>query len=402
MATSKPLPHELLKCIPRYDGTAYKLPHFISTCEDLQRAYCTDHIVEKEGNHWLLFKTALCHLEGPAEAVAYNNSCSTLTELINSLKQNFADNRPVPELIAEISAMCSFNREHPIDFLNRLEEKRTHVITKYKIDGVSGELLTNLIHQLNATLVNTFVHGVHPTLGSHLQVLQIQNLDDARSKLINDCSIVLNQLNLNRTENRFFQASNTFRTPNYESSYQSQSRQNRNTQNFFQSRQRRFQNNERFYQPHFQQQSFYSPPSSSQPHNFQQSFSSPNFQQQRNLQQQNFQQRFPQQQNFQQRFPQQQNSNFKPSTPINNSSNTVSMRTQRTDPVQKLRNYKSPYEVNYLEEDHLDCQSSEYTQNPIQNMQSQLDTLTESLNKLTDHFLGSGPRYATDPPSDST
>ncbi|RZF38379.1 hypothetical protein LSTR_LSTR015087 [Laodelphax striatellus] len=241
MATiNKPLPHELLKCIPRYDGTPYKLPQFISTCEDLLNAYCTDDIKEKDGNHWLLFKTAMCHLEGPAEAVAYNNSCATLVELISSLKQNFADNRPVPELIAEISVMCSFNGEHPIEFLNRLEEKRTHVLTKYKIDGVSGELLKNLINQLNATLVNTFVHGVHPTLGSHLQVLQIQNLDDARSKLINDCSIVLQQLNLNRTTdlinrngNRFSHSPSTYRIPNHENSFQTQGRPNRHSQIFF-------------------------------------------------------------------------------------------------------------------------------------------------------------------------
>lgn len=48
--------------------------------------------------------------------------------------------------------------------------------------------------QLDATLVRTLVDGVHPSLASHLQVLNIPTLDDAPHKLINDSSIILQQL----------------------------------------------------------------------------------------------------------------------------------------------------------------------------------------------------------------
>lgn len=78
--TSKPLPHELLKFIPHYDGSAYKLPNFLKTLDELFSGYCTDTIVEKDHNHWLIFKAALSKLEGPAEAVAFNNNCSILTD----------------------------------------------------------------------------------------------------------------------------------------------------------------------------------------------------------------------------------------------------------------------------------------------------------------------------------
>lgn len=387
MATiTKPIPHELLRYIPHYDGTSHKLHQFISTCEDLSIGYCADNIQEKEANHWILFKAAMCKLEGPAEAVAFNNSCSSIKDLIKSLKQNFADNRSVPELIAELTVMKSYQREHPIEFLNRLNEKRTNVITKYKLDGVTGLLLENLICQLNATLVNTFVHGVHPTLGSHLQVLQVQDLDDARNKLINDCSIVLQQLRykttietMNRVDSRkHSNNTTTFRNPNYEQNFQKQWSHD----NSFEQTHRPFQSRQQFSPHNVQQTNF--------PQNFQQNFSNQSFQKQ------NYRPNF-QQQRFPQQSFQQQNSNFKPNTQVS-SSNTVSMRTQRTDPVQKLKTYRSPYEVNYLEEEPED----NYNQSPIEAMQCQINTLTESLNKLTNHFLESGPQFSEDPPSDST
>lgn len=90
-------------------------------------------------------------------------------------------------------------REHPIDFLNGSEEKRSTVITRYRLAGVSGNLLKHLTQQLNATLVRSSVHGVLPSLGSHLQVLKINDLDEASNSLINDCSIILQQLKYSST-----------------------------------------------------------------------------------------------------------------------------------------------------------------------------------------------------------
>lgn len=175
------------------------MPNFIFTLEELYSVYCNEATKERDGNYWLLFKAVLSHLEGPAEAVVNNNNCSNVIELNNALKNNFADNRTIPDLIAELALMKCRPREHPIEFFNRLEEKRTTVITRYKLDGITDDLLTDLTRQLNATLIRTLTHGVHPTLGSHLQLLQIKTLKDARNKLINDCSIVLQQLKFSTT-----------------------------------------------------------------------------------------------------------------------------------------------------------------------------------------------------------
>lgn len=386
---SKPLPQEILKYIPRYEGTAYKLPNFILTCEEIFTTYCNEDVREATANHWLLFKAALYHLEGPAEAVAYNNNCQNISELLHALKRNFADNRTIPDLIAELAVMKSYPKEHPIEFINRLDEKRTTVITRYRIDGISGELLKQLTDQLNATLVRTLIHGVHPSLGSHLQVLQIQDLEDARSKLINDCSIILDNLKystsidiVNKLDLRKYnQPSMPFRIPNHDFtrsrvpvqnfqgysgniqppafSWPGHSFQNPNSQqqNYFRNQTPNFRNP----QPHFQA------------HNFTHTNTRPQYN---------------------------QISNNRPQyNPKWNSQNTVSMRTVRSNkPFQKRDNFISPYEITYLEEEKNNESSTE----SIRSMQGQINSLTEAVSKLTTHFLEQGHSFPEDPPPNSS
>lgn len=395
MPVSKPIPHDILKFIPQYDGTCYKLPQFISTCQELYDSYCNETITERSENHWLIFRAAVSRLSGPAEAVVFNNNCETITAMIAALKTNFADNRAVPDLIAEITFMKSYSNEHPIEFVNRLDEKRTTVLTKYKLDGISGELLNNLMRQLNATLTRTLIHGVHPVLGSHLQILQIQNLDDARHKLINDCSIVLRNLNfksnvdtINKIDSRAFnhtpmRSFNT-RTPDFLATNKTftNSFSKSKTPNFFRSNNNGFQK-------------------TSPQNNFQQPFA----------QNKGFQQNFPPNQTAQ--FPQQQranqfnnfvhnNSQFR--QPQNNntkwdSQNTVSMRTVQSNPSNRFKT-KSPFEVNYLDDSLEPTDNS--TQNfdvDIQSMQSQLNSLTDAINNMQAHFLEVGS-YPEETPSD--
>jgi hypothetical protein len=191
---SKPIPQEILKYIPVYDGSPIRLAHYIEIVSDISTNYCVASVTENSANHWMLFNAALSKLVGPAENIGYNNNCSNVKELLEALKRNFADSRTAQDIIYEITTMKSHHKESPIDFLNRLSEKRTTVLTKYKLDNISGETLTRLITQLDFTLVRTLCYGVHPQLGEYLQILQINNLDDARHKLINDCTLIMNRL----------------------------------------------------------------------------------------------------------------------------------------------------------------------------------------------------------------
>lgn len=253
-----------------------------------------------------------------------------------------------------------------------MDEKRTIIVTRYKIDRVEEDLLKQLLTQLDATLVRTFVHGVHPTLGAHLQVLKIQNLNDARSKLINDCSIILTQLKHNST----FEAMNkldvqkfkpNFNIPNFKPNFNQQP--------------------PKFQPPTFQQQP--------KPFNNFNNFNQYRPQFQRSYQQPQFQQNSPKwnsqntvsMRSVQPQRQYNQHQNF----PKWNSQNTVSMKT-------KPRQFISPYEITYLDSNPDDQTHQEFSPqfdeqpqtNEFQKLQQQINSLTENMNKLTDHFLERG------------
>lgn len=357
MPESKPLPHEILKFIPKFDGAPFKLANFISILDEIFNEYCSDEITEHASNHWLLLRSAICRLEGPAEAAAFNNNVNCVSSLKHVLVKNFADNRTIPDLLAEIATMKSFHREHPIEFLNRLDEKRTHVVTKYRLDGLTQPVLGILTEQLNTTIIRTLVHGVHPQLGAHLQVLGPKDLDEARSMLINNCNIVLQQLRfgtsidlINKFDfKRYSPAPNFHKNPNlirpirnnYQSNFSPQ-----NTQNFRPQ-----------YTPRFP---------SNHPNNPEHPFN-----------------------RSRQNFDRGENQKW-------NSQNTVSMRTVNSRKQFDHKKYLSPYELNHVSESvnpHMEENAR---------LQSQIQDLSNTVSKLSDtlhHFLEVGPTSHESPPN---
>lgn len=132
-------------------------------------------------------------------------------------KNNFADSRSIPQWMTELISMRSYNQEHPLNFLNRLIAKRTTIVTKYKLENVEGLALKMLLEQLDTQLVNVLCNGIPTSLGVHLQTLQIKDLNDARSKLINNSHLLLKQLgfhndmtNLNKNINKPNKPNNNF------------------------------------------------------------------------------------------------------------------------------------------------------------------------------------------------
>nr|XP_014293182.1 uncharacterized protein LOC106691804 [Halyomorpha halys] len=194
---SKVLTPEVLDFIPKFEGS-YNLTHFINTCEEIYFSYCNKSVRERDYNQGLLFNAAMYNLDSAAESLACNYNCNHIKGLIKLLKRNFSDNRSIPDLMEEITWMKPYPKEHPINFLNRLEEKRINLF--YIMFGcMTGYELENLTHELNYTLVITLINGVHPLLRWHLESFQIEDLDDARDILMNKCGKIFKRLKYNRS-----------------------------------------------------------------------------------------------------------------------------------------------------------------------------------------------------------
>uniref|UniRef100_T1I7N1 Uncharacterized protein n=1 Tax=Rhodnius prolixus TaxID=13249 RepID=T1I7N1_RHOPR len=235
-------------------------------------------------------------------------------------------------------------REHPLEFLNRLDEKRNVILTRYRLDGISGIVLNELTRQLDAHLVRIFLYGIHPSLGAHLQSLQCQALDDTRLKLINDCGIILSQLKLpNTPENN----TDTITNNHHNNHRQKKPWRQPHTYSKNNYTSQPFHRYNHYYPPNLNHHSPQIP-----------QITHPNYNQLT----------YPQIQ-----FNRPNPSNF-PSKPFNpHSQNTVSMKTVRP------RHELTITEMNQ--------------KNEVSELKKQIETLNKSVSQLTEHFLELGTHH---------
>lgn len=332
---NRPVTESHLNIIPEYSGDPSELLNFVNVASQLHSEYTIDTVVEAKENHWLLFQKCMNKLNGAAKQVAHNNECSTIPELISVLKNNFADSRSVPQLMSELINMRSYSHEHPIQFLNRLVAKRTTIVTKYKLENVEGQALQMLLAQLDTQSVNVLCNGIPTALGVHLQTLQIKDLNDARSKLINNSHLLMKQLGFNTDMTNLSTNTNKSHKPNSNNFQQKQIFQNKNRIQNFQKPQD-FSRQQGFNQRQFNQ-------------GYQNQFQ--NFNQNRQNQYQNFNQN--RYQNFNQNQHQYQNSKASGSGQFRQqfpNDTDVSMRTVSTNPKFKAPIHTTETDVNFMDE----------------------------------------------------
>ncbi|XP_039299115.1 putative uncharacterized protein DDB_G0286901 [Nilaparvata lugens] len=370
---SRPIAKHHLHIIPEYTGNPIELLSFLEVVEKLKNDYCNNRIAEAADNHWILLHYCKNKLHGPAKDVILNSTVDDLSNLIDVLKNNFADNRTVEQLTMELLAMKSHQKEHPIQFINRLQQKRTVIISRHKLDGLTGPILETISSQLDKQIVMILVEGINHQLGAHLQTLGIKDLSDARQAIINKSSAYLKHLGFTTDVTQMNQtfsksegkqnSSNSNQNSHPKNFHQFQNQNNSNQRNFSQSQNRNFNFNQRnFSQPqnHFNQRNF------SQPQN--------NFNRG-----QSFQSRFRNGQSFQNHnFNRNPNANFNNNNQnLNQKSNDVSMRT--------VSNFQK-FPVHNIESSENEFSEFESMNARMSSMENAVSDLCEKMN----HFLEVG------------
>lgn len=282
---SKPLPKGDLDLIPDYDGNPIELISFLEVVETLLTGYCTSDIIEAPANHFRLLFQIKKRLHDMAKIVVINSTCKSVKEVITILKNNFADNRSVHQLTSELLTLKPNPKQHPLVFVNTLEEKRTTIICRHKLDGVHGEFLDFVTNQLDKQVINVLVEGLPYQLGAHLQTLRVKNLQDARQAIISESNAVLKHLNFSTDVSKMHYKSYNTHDKSHHNNNQSKFQNSQHVQaNKQQSFPNQFRQNNQHQQ--FQSQQF-------KPQNFQ------NFQHRNPNQNVNNQNRFQQNQNRQ-------------------------------------------------------------------------------------------------------
>lgn len=357
---NKPIPLDVIKFIFPYDGNSYELFSFVTSLETLYRDYCSEDIIERNTNHFFIYSGAKSKLQGPARVACADSN--HLADIINTLKRNFADNRPARIIRKELMSMTSYKDEHPMSFLTRLEEKRSQIRTQYRLAGKNEAALTELDDQLDEDLIDVFCSGVHSRLGELMENLQPINLSDIRNKLITSCQVVMRNLGYDSAINVVNGITGHYQANPFFAGKDTYNKSKNNTKEprpFYRNPKPIKSNSEKpkyFQQPPQQQQQQKQPPWP-----------------------------FPQQpwQNNSQNFRNNSSQQIKQGY---NSQNTVSMRT---DNGHRNNNYRFSHELTQLEEQPTNMEEL------VAQQQRQINELTERFN-----FLGEG-YTPTEPPEQS-
>jgi hypothetical protein len=109
--------------VPFFDGNPSELLHFITTVEDIYNKVCHDTVKERVANNRHLVNKIKARLTGSALSLLLSKNITTIKEIVEMLKRNFADSRTYESCIYEYEREIYESRlmfkENPIDYLNR-------------------------------------------------------------------------------------------------------------------------------------------------------------------------------------------------------------------------------------------------------------------------------------------
>jgi hypothetical protein len=188
---------QCLDLIPHYSGNPSELLPFIDCITRLNDTYCR----ENESRQWSLAHCMLSKLHGPAYQAVLQRRCKTASSILETLRNNFADNRSALQLISELMNMTYKKSQHPLDFLNKLESKIVVIKSRYELDGVTGDLLEKLGENIDKQAFKILTFQLPRAVGLFLLNQHVETLEDARKCLTNNAELVLHDLGFSTDPN---------------------------------------------------------------------------------------------------------------------------------------------------------------------------------------------------------
>jgi hypothetical protein len=193
MSDRSQIPEFLIRAIPVFDGSANALCDFLDIITEIETTYITKNtnVESKRENTWLLYHLVKTKLNGTARDIVSSHQCRDLKAVIEILKSNFSDRKPVVTLISELWNIKSKSNQHPLEFLDFLNSKRNIIITKYRLENIDEKLLPALIEQLEKQLVLIYLKNISSSLAMQLECMRAHTLEECRVHLTQNCSVGL-------------------------------------------------------------------------------------------------------------------------------------------------------------------------------------------------------------------
>jgi hypothetical protein len=193
---------QCLNFIPHYNGNPIELISFIKCVERIYNNYCVErNDTNWSENQWALIQCITMKLHGPAHKVIIQKRCDSVPSILETLRNNFADNRTAIQLLGELANFKYHKGQHPLEYVNQIETKVVTIISRYELDGVDGPVLKELSNQVEKQAYKVLTSSLPRSLGLFLVNQKTSSLEEVRQVLINDAEIVLDDLGFSTDPN---------------------------------------------------------------------------------------------------------------------------------------------------------------------------------------------------------
>lgn len=152
--------------LPRFNGNPGKVALFVADLKQIHKTVCAEGNKYREINENKLINVALSRLVDDAEFIKTEGPYENLNKLTETLEREFREAKSCPQLMLELLRSEIKKDEHPLEFLDRLEQKRTIIANRYRVD--KPEESDILIKELDRNAVYLFIDNMPPNARTYL------------------------------------------------------------------------------------------------------------------------------------------------------------------------------------------------------------------------------------------
>lgn len=180
--------------IPQFNGNPHNLLKFVTVCRQVHGIVCKPDNTFRVLNEQRLLSKILARLTEDADYINTTCEFQTVEQLLAYLENTFRDSRSIEQLSFELFNLKINFKEHPLDFLQKIDRIRTLIISKYRIEKFENRSI------IIATLERNILYHFFTQMPLHIRTYlmtkteKLKTLDDLRNLIQNENHLLFDDL----------------------------------------------------------------------------------------------------------------------------------------------------------------------------------------------------------------
>lgn len=180
--------------IPNFNGNPHNLLKFVTVCRQVHQIVCKQENSYREINELRLLSKILAKLTDEADYINTTCEFKNVEELLHYLESTFRDSRSIEQLTFELNNTKIYHKEHPLDFLHRIDKIRTLIISRHRIENTTNREI--IVSNLEKNILYHFFTNMPLHIRTYLMTKtdRLKTVDDLRNLIQNENHLLFDDL----------------------------------------------------------------------------------------------------------------------------------------------------------------------------------------------------------------